>query len=736
MEANKQLTLGTISLAVSFAAWGLISAFAPHFREVLHLTATQTALLVAVPVLLGSLARLPMGVLTDLFGGRPVFSVLMILTAAPVFLIPAADSYQMLLALGFWLGLAGASFAIGAPFVMRWFPPEKQGVAVGIYGVGNMGLSAAVFFGPTLSKSFGLVNVFRGLGALIVIWALVFALLARNPPVRAKSSTLGAMVGVLARERLSWALSAFYFLTFGGFVAFSIYLPSLLKDQFGLTAQDAGLRTGGFVVLATLLRPVGGWLSDKIGGARLLSTVFFGVIPLALLLAWPAILPFTVGALGCAALMGLGNGAVFKLVPQYFPKDSGTVTGLVSAMGGLGGFFPPLLLGFFRDRFGVPWPGFVLLAMAAFGLWRLNAHTFLAKERALEVHRTPEHSRTADRLRAGLWATVFTGILVAAIVVGSRNLGNFDAALVIYTFAVVFATWGVVYHYNVWLEKPPTRMYWDRGWELFRKRPLSSFFKVGETATTHLALQTFILHRSRLRWAMHQCIFWGCMLAMAVTFPLVFGWVGFRSSPDDQMTYISYLFGFPAGSFQLHSVVSFLIFHVLDFSAILVLAGVSLSLWRRLRDQGAQAVQSFSMDFVPIMLLFAISVTGLALTASQQMGGELYGFLAILHAITVIGGLLSLPFGKFFHIFQRPAQLGIKLYKAAGDADEGSHCPRCGERFASKLHIDDLHRILPQLGFDYSMQGPAGHWQAMCPPCKRKSLSTAQLRIKGAAHHG
>jgi hypothetical protein len=434
--------------------------------------------------------------------------------------------------------------------------------------------------------------------------------------------------------------------------------------------------------------------------------------------------------------MGLGNGAVFKLVPQYFPKDTGTVTGLVSAMGGLGGFFPPILLGFFRDRFGVPWPGFILLALTAFAMWRLNARVFLPKERSVESQRAPEHSRTADRLRAGAWATVFTGILVAAIAVGSRNLLNFDAALVIYTFSVVFATWGVVYHYNVWLEKPPTRLYWDRGWELFRKKPLSSFFKVSGVAATHLAAQTFIRHRSRLRWAMHQCIFWGCMLAMAITFPLVFGWIGFKSDLNDQTIYVAYLFGFPAGSFQLHTLVATLIFHVLDISAILVLAGVSLSLWRRLRDQSAQTVQSFSMDFVPIMLLFAISVTGLALTASQQMGGELYGFLAVLHAITVIAGLLSLPFGKFFHIFQRPAQLGIKLYKEAGAADEGSHCPRCGERYASKMHIDDLRRVLPQVGFNYSMPGPAGHWQALCPACKRRSLSTAQLRVKGLLHHG
>ena len=157
-------------------------------------------------------------------------------------------------------------------------------------------------------------------------------------------------------------LSLFYFLTFGGFVAFSIYLPTLLRDEFGLTPADAGFRAAGFVVLATLMRPAGGWLADRIGGARVLRGVFLGIVPFALLLAWPSMVPFTVGALGCAALLGLGNGAVFKLVPQYFPRSTGTVTGLVGAMGGLGGFFPPLLLGFFRDRLGVVWPGFVLLA--------------------------------------------------------------------------------------------------------------------------------------------------------------------------------------------------------------------------------------------------------------------------------------------------------------------------------------------------------------------------------------
>jgi MFS family permease len=301
------------------------------------------------------------------------------------------------------------------------------------------------------------------------------------------------MLQLLSRERLSWVLSLFYFLTFGGFVAFSIYLPVLLKDQFGLKPSDAGFRTAGFVVLATLARPLGGRLADKIGGARVLQVVFLGIIPLALLMAWTSMLPFTVGALGCAFLLGNGNGAVFKLVPQHFPKQVGTVTGLVGAMGGLGGFFPPLLLGFFRDHLHVVWPSFALLAFFSAALWRTNAVVFLAQPQAMELTVLASFTRTADRIRAGITATFFTGLLVAAIVIGSRNLQNFDAALVTYTFATVFATWGVVYHYRVWLDKPPTRVYWERGWQLFRKEGMfSGTARLMRLATIHLAAQTFI----------------------------------------------------------------------------------------------------------------------------------------------------------------------------------------------------------------------------------------------------
>ena len=737
-SSTRHLSLGTLSFAVCFAAWGLISAFAPRFREQFSLSGTQTALLVAVPVLLGSLGRLPIGMLADRFGGRLVFTVLMLLVAIPAWLVPEAASYEGLLVVAFCLGLAGSSFPVGVGYVSRWTAPERQGSALGLYGLGTIGQSAAVFLGPLLAAALGWQGVFRGMAVLLVAWGLAFGLLARNAPGAARPKGIGDMARVL-RERLAWGLSLFYFLTFGGFVAFSIYLPTLLRDEFGLSPADAGFRTAGFVVLSTLLRPVGGWLSDRIGGARVLSGVFLGVLPFALLLTWPAMLPFTVGALGCAALLGLGNGAVFKLVPQYFPRETATVTGLVGAMGGLGGFFPPLLLGFFRDRTGAIWPGFVLLSATSLLLWWVNRRAFVPRQEALELALPPELTRAADRLRAGAWATFWTAVLAAAIVVGSRNLQNFDPALVVYTFATVFATWGVTYHYTVWLQKPPTKIYWRRGWQIVRRRGiLRSLGTLLPVAWTHLAAQTFIRERSVLRWWMHQLLFWGCVLAVLITFPLVFGWVHFGSlfgeTGQDQMIYVTYLFGFPTASFRIRTIWSWLIFHGLDVAAVLVLGGIALALWRRMRDRGARAVQDFGRDFFPLILLFAISVTGLALTASTLwLRGSFYGFLSILHAVTVIAALLYLPFGKFFHIFQRPAQLGVKLYHQEGAEGEGAHCARCGQRFASRMHIDDLEAGLQALGFDYRLPGPAGNWQELCPACKRLSLASAQLRLKEEA---
>jgi nitrate/nitrite transporter NarK len=723
----RALLLATLSFFISFAAWGLVGGLAPVFSDLYGLSASQTGLLVAVPVLLGSLARLPMGILTDRFGGRAMFTILLLLSGAAAFSVPLTSSYATLLAAAFFIGLAGSSFAIGAAFVARWTPPARQGMALGVYGLGNLGQSAAVFGGPLIAHALGWAAVFQVTGAALLAWAVVFAALARNPPRPATTAGVGAMVRVLRESPTAWLLGAFYFLTFGGFVAFSIYLPTLLRSQFGLTPADAGFRAAGFVVLATLLRPVGGWLSDRIGGAQVLSWVFGGIAIFSLLLAWPAMVPFTVGALGCAALMGLGNGAVFKLVPEKFPAQTGTVTGLVGALGGLGGFFPPLLLGVFRDTLGIIWPGFVLLSLTALALRYANRRVFDPADVEWRLALPLAARQQAERIRAAAWGTLLMALLAAAIVVGSRNLQNFDAALVGYTFATLFATFGIAYRYSMWLQRPPTRMYWKRGWQVFATRGFRArnTAVLGRRALVDVAGNRFIFMRGRLRGMAHWLIMWGCLLAAAITFPLVWGWIHFETVPGNMQMYRAYVFGIQAQDFPVDSAFAFLIFHGLVWSSFLVIGGVMLAFRRRMIDHGAVAVQQFGQDILPLLLLFAISVTGLMLTASYTwMRGYAYDFLAILHAATVIITLLWLPFGKLFHVFQRPAQLGVGFYKDAGARGEKAVCARCGQPHAPRMMVDDLITVERELGFTYEM--PGGHYQNVCPRCRRALFGLAQ----------
>ena len=722
------LVLATVSFLVSFAAWGLIGGLAATFSGLYGLTASQTALLVSVPVLLGSLARLPMGILTDRFGGRLVFTALLAFSSLAALVVPQTGSYSALLFAAFLLGMAGSSFAVGAAFVSRWTPAARQGTALGIYGLGTLGQSLAVFAGPVVAARVGWQAVFQGTSALLLAWAVIYFLLARNPTQAGRPATVAAMAAVLRRSPTAWLLGAFYFLTFGGFVAFSIYLPTLLRTQFGLAPADAGFRAAGFVVAATLMRPVGGWLADRIGGAQVLSWVFGGVALCSLLLTWPAMIPFTVGALSCALLLGLGNGAVFKLVPEHFPKDTGTVTGLVGALGGLGGFFPPLLLGVFRDRLGMIWPGFILLAATALALRFANERVFRPSDvewtRALPV----AARQGLERVRAAAWATLVTAGLAVGIVVGSRNLQHFDAALVGYTFATLFAAFGISYRYAMWLRRPPTRMYWRRGWQAFFSRQWvgRNTVSLGRRALVEFAANSYIFKRGRLRGLAHWLIMWGCILAAAITFPLVWGWIHFETVPGDLETYRTFVFGIPTQTFPVESFVAFVVFHGLVWSAFLVIAGVMLAFRRRMIDHGAVAVQQFGQDILPLLLLFAISVTGLMLTASYTwMRGYGYEFLAILHAVTVIVTLLWLPFGKLFHVFQRPAQLGVGFYKDLGAAAEQARCRRCGKPYASRPMVSDLAAVEQELGFRYELRG-GGHYQDVCPRCRRALFGLAQ----------
>jgi MFS transporter, NNP family, nitrate/nitrite transporter len=319
---------------------------------------------VALPVLLGSLGRIPLGMLTDRFGGRIVFSGVMLLSIIPAFLMGTVADYHQLLIYGFFIGIALASFSVGVAFVSGWYSAERQGFALGVYGAGNIGQSLAAFGSPFIAAAAGLRWGFWTFGILLTIWLVVFVTMSRNAPRKGAVKSFADVVRPLSDGR-SWILSLYYFLTFGGFVAMAVYLPIFLTEMFKLTPQDAGLRTAGFVVLATLMRPIGGSLADRVGGRVILKWVFPFTAVMAIFLACPMMVTFTIGALGMAAAIGLGNGAVFKLVPEYFPNSVGSVTGLVGAAGGLGGFFPPLLLGLVKQQTGSFMIGFILLAVFA-----------------------------------------------------------------------------------------------------------------------------------------------------------------------------------------------------------------------------------------------------------------------------------------------------------------------------------------------------------------------------------
>ena len=326
-------------------------------------------------------------------------------------------------------------------------------------------------------------------------------------------------------------------------------------------------------------------------------------------------------------------------------------------------------------------------------------------------------------------ALVFSMALVGLIVLGSRRLAHFDAALVSYTFATLFATFAATYRYSMWLQRPPTRMYWRLGWKtLLRPRSLpSSLAELARRLTGEVAANRFIFRRGRLRGLAHLAIMWGCILAAAITFPLVWGWIHFQTVPGTFDRYRTFLFGIPAGEFPLGSVVAFVLFHGLVWSALMVLSGVVLAFRRRMLDHGAAAMQQFGEDILPLLMLGAISITGLLLTISYTwLKGYAYDFLAILHAITVIVTLLWLPFGKLFHVFQRPAQIGVALYKEAEQHAEQARCLRCDKPFAPATTVRELAVVEAQLGFRYDIGPGRGHYQQVCPRCRRSLYGMAQ----------
>jgi NNP family nitrate/nitrite transporter-like MFS transporter len=348
---------------VSFMTWVLLGPLAPFLRADLGLTATEQGLVTALPLLGGSLFRPLLGALADRIGWRRTAITGMVITLATLAAgWQLASTIAHLYVLGLLLGIAGASFAVALPLASRWYPPQYQGLAMGIAGAGNSGTLLATLLAPRIAAHFGWPAAF-GLAMLPIFAVLVvFAAIAKDSPGRGPAPSLRAYRAVLAEADTLW-LSFLYSLTFGGFVGLASFLTVFFHEQYQLSRVAAGDFTTIVVVAGSLLRPVGGWLSDRVGGYRMLLGLLAGV---ALCLAGVAASPPLFAALALLfvgmGLLGMGNGAVFQLVPQRFPSRMGIVTGIVGAAGGLGGFFLPTLLGAARDMAGTYTPGLAVCA--------------------------------------------------------------------------------------------------------------------------------------------------------------------------------------------------------------------------------------------------------------------------------------------------------------------------------------------------------------------------------------
>ncbi|NYV74695.1 MFS transporter [Streptomyces sp. UH6] len=364
--AYRNLATATVGFALTFWAWNLISPLAGDFGQRLSLSSFQQSFLVAVPVLVGSLGRIPVGALTDRYGARVMFPLVSALTILPVLLvIPARNSFGAMIAVGFLLGLGGTTFAIGIPLVNSWFPPSRRGLALGVFGMGMGGVALSGYFTPRIAEH-GETLPFLVVALALAVFAVAAFFLIRDRPDRTvPTASLASRLGQASRLRVTWELSALYAIGFGGVVAFGVYLPSYLKTWYELDPTDAGTKAAGFALVTVIFRPFGGWLSDRIHPALVTAGALAVVALFAVFQAFdPHLYPMgTICLLVMAAGLGTTSGSVFALVSQVTPQQQvGSVTGVVGAMGGLGGFVPPLLMGAIysaKDSYSI---GFMLLS--------------------------------------------------------------------------------------------------------------------------------------------------------------------------------------------------------------------------------------------------------------------------------------------------------------------------------------------------------------------------------------
>ena len=379
-----QLTLQTLSLVAGFMAWSIISPLMPFISQDVDISPGQISVILSIPVILGSVLRVPFGYLTNIVGAKWVFFWSFIVLLLPIFLLGQAQSPGMLMLSGFFLGIGCAIFSVGVTSVPKYFSKDKVGLANGIYGVGNIGTAVSSFCAPVLAGAIGWQNTVRSYLIILSIFAILMFFLGDKNEPKVKIPLM-AQVKDLSKNYKLYYLSLWYFITFGAFVAFGIFLPNFLVDHFSIDKVDAGIRSGIFIALATFLRPVGGVIGDKFNAVQALIIDFVIMIIGALILSLSShIVLFTIGCLAISICAGIGNGLTFKLAPSYFSKEAGSANGIVSMMGGLGGFFPPLVITFVTSITGSSHLAFFFLAI--FGVIALITMIHLnKKEKAIRI---------------------------------------------------------------------------------------------------------------------------------------------------------------------------------------------------------------------------------------------------------------------------------------------------------------------------------------------------------------
>lgn len=358
-----QLPLQTFSLMAGFMVWSILAPLMPYITQDISVEEGQKAIILAIPVILGSILRIPIGYYTNLLGSRLVFLVSFIILLFPVFYLSQAHSTTGLMIAGFFIGLGGAIFSVGVTSIPKYFPKEKHGFANGIYGMGNLGTAVSSFLAPPIAGIIGWQHTVQLYLIVLLIFAVLMFIFGDKEEHKVKIPMISQTKQVINNYKLYY-FSFWYFITFGAFVAFGLFLPNFLVSHFEIDKVDAGIRTGIFIAIATLLRPIGGMLGDKFNALNVLKVFFIGLIAGAIVLSISHhLILFTIGCLTVSVCAGIGNGLVFKLVPTYFTKEAGVVNGIISMMGGLGGFFPPLIITLVTSLTGSNHLAFFMLAI-------------------------------------------------------------------------------------------------------------------------------------------------------------------------------------------------------------------------------------------------------------------------------------------------------------------------------------------------------------------------------------